>query len=324
MSIEQPPDTVDCAIVGGGPAGVAAAINLARACRSVVVIDCADEGRSDSAQRNFNYPGFPDGITAVELSALGRRQAERFGARFIPGEVHRVTGSAPRFRLDWGEGSLWARTILLATGVRDRWPEFPDFRQYVGRTMHWCLYCDGYEMQRQRVMVVGNDADAAELAIQFLRFTDDVTFVTNHGSLGLPETTVNRLASRGIPLVVGVLTAARAKERGVFDAIIVDEAREIPLDHLFSHQGADPNTELARALGVDLDEHGYVQVDLHARTSLPGVYAAGDVTRRFSHQVATAVHEGTTAATAVDHDLFEQEEQSVMDASLPPRSTPSK
>ncbi len=84
MSIEPPPDMVDWAVIGGGPADAAAAINLSRVCRRVVVIDCADEGRSDSAQRNFNYPGFPDGITAVELSNLGQRLSMPARQRFLP------------------------------------------------------------------------------------------------------------------------------------------------------------------------------------------------------------------------------------------------
>lgn len=308
MTVKSPSDMIDCVVIGGGPAGVAAAINLARACRSVIAIDCADEGRSDTAQVNHNYPGFPEGITAVELSGLGRQQAERFGAKFISGEVQRIAGASPHFRVEWSDRMIHARTILLASGVRDRWPTFPGYREYIGKTMHWCLYCDGYEVQGQRVVVVGNNEDAARLAVQLLTFTDKVSLLTNSTSSGPSPADLHRLDSRGIPVVTGLLTGARAKGHGIFDCIIVDDHEEIAVDHLFSHQGADPNTELAGSLGVDRDAHGYLRVDLHGQTTVQGVYAAGDVTRRFSHQVATAVHEGTTAATAIDSELFEREQ----------------
>ncbi|HEV2108477.1 MAG TPA: NAD(P)/FAD-dependent oxidoreductase [Thermomicrobiales bacterium] len=308
MAIQQPSDLHDVLVVGGGPAGVSAAITLARACRSVTVVDCLDIGRSDWRQRNRNYPGFPDGITAVELSRLGRQQAEQYGAHFIVGEVARLVQADSVFVASGEDFEVQARSVILATGVRDRWPVFPGYESYIGKTMHWCLYCDGYEMRGKRVVLVGNDEDAAQLAVQFLAFTDDVTLLTNSGSLGLPQALVERLASRGIPTVIGRLTDAKAKGDGILESITIDDRESLPLDHLFSHQGADPNTELARALGVELNEYGYIDTDLHARTSLPGVYAAGDVTRRFSHQVATAIHEGTTAATTIDFELFERDQ----------------
>jgi thioredoxin reductase (NADPH) len=311
MTIQQPSDLYDALIIGGGPAGVAAAITLARACRSTAVIDCMDIGRSDWRQCNRNYPGFPEGVTAVELSRLGRQQAERFGAHFLEGEVARLTRADSGFVASGRALEVRGRSVILATGVRDRWPIFPGYEDFIGKTMHWCLYCDGYEMRGKRVVVVGNDQDAALLAMQFLAFTDKVTLLTNNGSLGLSHASVERLASRSIAVVVGRLTGATAKEDGVFESITIDDRESLPLDHLFSHQGADPNCELAQALGIELDDHGYIRTDLHARTSLPGVYAAGDVTRRFSHQIATAVHEGTTAATTLDFELFERDQAAI-------------
>lgn len=312
MDINQTAPLYDALIVEGGPAGLSAGIYLGRFCRTVAVVDCRRTGRSDYAQINRNFLGFPDGLSAVEMGERGREQAERFGVRFYEAEVVRLSRGDGVFVAQAAGGlELHARAVVLATGVEDRWVEFPGYEEFVGRTLHWCIVCDGYEMRDQRVVVVGNDDETADTAIQLLRFTDRVTLLTNAGSLGLGDETVERLDAHGIRLVVGRIAGARArpKEKGCFAALRLDGGDQIDLDHLFSHQGADPNTELARALGVELTSAGYVKVDLEARTSVAGVYAAGDVTRLFSHQIVTAAHEGAAAAMALSHDLFERDQQ---------------
>ncbi|MCC6312773.1 MAG: NAD(P)/FAD-dependent oxidoreductase [Thermomicrobiales bacterium] len=199
---------------------------------------------------------------------------------------------------------LTARALVLATGVADNWPRFPGYEAFVGRSLHWCIVCDGYEMQGQRVVVVGNDDEAAETAVQLTRFTPTVTLLTNTGSLGVHPTTADWLTRRGIPLVVDRIAGATAKTPGMLATLQLERGGELPLDHLFSEQGAMPHIALARSLGAALDEHGYIRTGSEQRTSVPMVYAAGDVTRLFAHQIATAVHEGATAAAALNYDLF--------------------
>jgi thioredoxin reductase (NADPH) len=298
-------DRWDAIVVGGGPAGLAAAVNLGRSCRSVLLFDCPETGRSEYAQVNHNYLGFPDGIRAQELREQGRLQAERYGARFHPGDAVSVRRTADGFLVaDADGGGHVGRGIILATGVKDRWPRFPGYEAFVGRSLHWCLICDGYEMQGKRVVVVGNDAHAAETSIQLLRFTRDVTLLTNDGALGLPPETADRLARRGVALVVDRITGARSAAPGMLEALELERGDPLPAEHLFSLQGAEPKTALAHALGLELTADGYVKVDTEGRTSEPGVYAAGDVTRLFSHQIATAGHEGATAAFALNYDLY--------------------
>ncbi len=307
MDVTRPLDLFDALVIGGGPAGLSAAVNLARACRSVAVVDCGRPGRSDWAQTNRNYLGFPDGITAVELSALGRAQAEHYGVRFYDAEVARLVHDDAVFTAEApGDLTLHGRAVVLATGVNDRWVTFPDYEQYVGRTMHWCIVCDGYEMQGKRVLVVGNDDHAAETAIQLRHFTDQVVMLTNGGSLGLSPEQVSRSTSTAFALWLAA-SPARGHGRRASSRRCSWRGGEIELDHLFNQQGADPNSALARALGVKLTDQGYIVVDTEAKTSLPGVYAAGDVTRLFSHQVATAVHEGGTAATALNYYLYQKD-----------------
>lgn len=297
----------DAAIVGGGPAGLAAAVNLARALRSVLVFDRPQPGRSDYPQINHNYLGFPEGVPARELREQGMAQAKRFGARFCESEVMAIRRVAGGFAVEGAGGeSCQARGVILATGVHDNWTRFPGFEAFVGRSLHWCVVCDGYEMQGKRVVVAGNDDEAATTALQLRRFTPDVTLVTNDGVLGLTPEGADRLARRGLQVVIGRIARGRPREDepGMLGSLQLADGRELPTEHLFSVQGAAPQTALARSLGVQLSDSGYITVDTEQRTSQPFIYAAGDCTRLFAHQIATAAHEGATAAQTLNTDLF--------------------
>jgi thioredoxin reductase (NADPH) len=310
MDINRPVTHYDALVIGGGPAGLTAAIYLARARRTVAVFDCERTARSDWGQINHNVPGFPDGISILELSDRGRKQAERFGARFFDTEVVTLQCAGDGFDVTSSDCAFRGSAVVIATGVTDSWARFPGHEEYIGRSMHWCIVCDGYEMEGQRVVVVGNDGHAAELAIQMLRYkTEEVTVVTNSGALGISPCMTGALHRHGIRLVVGRIAGARARAKGEFEALLLEGGEEIPLDHLFCGQGAEPNTALARSLGVELNEQGYIRVDTEAHTSVNGVFAAGDVTRLFAHQVVTATHEGSAAATALDNYLFKQDQE---------------
>jgi thioredoxin reductase (NADPH) len=312
MISSSPDDRYDAVIVGGGPAGLSAAINLARACRSVALFEAEKPGRSDWGQINHNYLGFPDGISIVDLCARGRAQAERFGVRMHTAVVETVERDARGFRVTAAGRAHHGRGLVLATGVTDKWVQFPGHEEYIGKTMHWCIACDGYEMQDQRVLVVGNDADTAELALQMLGYRpSSVTVLTNSWGIGLPLDHVEALRRHGIDLVVDRIVQARATSPGCFEAVLLERGEELLLDHLFSAQGAEPNSALARSLGVELTERGYIDVDTEAKTSVAGVYAAGDVTRLNAHQVLTAAHEGATAATSLVYALYREDLKAV-------------
>jgi thioredoxin reductase (NADPH) len=307
MSEEAAPATYDAVIIGGGPAGLTAAIYLARSLRSVAVFDCDRPARSDWVQVNHNYLGFPDGISILDLGKRGRAQAERYGARFYETEVTSISRLDGEFEVTAGQNRFCGRAVILATGVTDNWVEFPGYEEFIGRSMHWCIVCDGYEMQGQRVLVVGDDEHAAQVAIQMVHYTDDVSLLVRPEAPEMDQRMRQALAARGIPVIAGEIATARAREPGVFAAVVLAGGEEIEVDHLFSEQGARPNVALAESMGIDLTDDGYIRVDTEARTSMAGIYAAGDVTRLFSHQVVTAAHEGATAATSLAHDLFAAE-----------------
>lgn len=313
MEINPTVDLYDALIIGGGPAGLSAAVYLARWCRSVAVATCDRPGRADWPQLNHNYLGFPDGVPAQELVARGREQAERYGARFYEVEIAALSCQEEDgiFKAEARDLTLRARGVVLATGVRDRWVEFPGFEAFIGRSLHWCIVCDGYEMRDQTVVIAGNDQHTAEMAIQMLRFTSEVTIVTNSGSLGMSPPTVERLDQHRVRLVVGRIASARAvkNEPGMLAALKLEAGDEVVADHLFSVQGSEPQVALATALSMRLTTDGFIEAGVEGKTSVPGVFAAGDVTRLFAHQIATAVHEGATAANSLNYYLFHKDEE---------------
>jgi len=300
----------DAAIVGGGPAGLAAAVNLGRALRSVLVFDRQQPGRSDYPQVNHNYLGFPEGVPARELCARGAAQAQQYGAQIHDEEVVAIRRAMGGFVLETSAGErCLAQGVIFATGVRDHWTRFPGFEAFVGRSLHWCIICDGYEMQGKQVVVAGNDDEAAETALQMRRFTPHVTLVTNAEEMGMTPVAAEQLSRRHVPVVLGRIVAGRAldDQPGMLECLRLEDGRELPTEHLFSSQGATPHTALAHSLAVALNDGGYIKVDTEQRTSEPFVYAAGDCTRLFAHQIATAAHEGATAAQTLNHDLFKRD-----------------
>ena len=298
-------DTIhDAVIVGGGPAGASAALYLARFQRSVVVLD-GGAGRSAGEQVNENYLGFPRGIKASRLRALGRQQAERFGARFVDGNVMTAACETDGTFLLSGDCGEWrGRTVVIATGVTDIWPAFPDVQRYVGRSLYWCITCDGFRTIDKRTILIGTDDEAATTALQFLNFTKKLVLV-NAGTESSPSISPEKretMREKGIELVEGNIERVEGA-RGMVRQVIVNGER-YEADLLFSLLGAMPNSALAAQLGVLLDEKKYVCIDDEQRTNVPRVYAAGDVTGPYAHQVSSAVHEGAMAGQTANYELY--------------------
>lgn len=291
----------DAVIVGGGPAGLSAAIYLARFERSVLVID-EGEGRSTAHQVNENYLGFPRGIAARELRRKGAAQAKRFGAEILEASVLSVRRNGKRFELRCGRRRIEAGAIVLATGVVDHFPEIEGIERYIGRSLFWCITCDGWRTRGKRVVLIGRDDEAATTAMQFLEFTDRVTLITNAGRIACSAGKQAELGDCGIEVRRARLTAFEGTRRTI-RAVVTSKGERIPADLVFSLQGSTPNNGLARKLGLKLRE-GYIVVDSEQRTSRARVYAAGDITKHHAHQVVTAAHEGAMAAQAANYDLY--------------------
>jgi thioredoxin reductase (NADPH) len=293
----------DAIVVGGGPAGLSAALYLARYLRSVVVLD-SGEGRSSHQQVNHNYLGFPDGISALDLRANGRKQLSRYPHAQV---VEAYVDDAERqddgtFVVRAGEDRRSGRVVVLATGVVDHYPRFEGWQSYVGTSLFWCITCDGYENRDRDVVVVGDDDAAAAEALQLRSLTSRVRVLTNRPGDRISDTFRTRLADAGVPVVHDEIASTEGAD-GRLRELYLRSGERMALEAMFSLQGATPETDVARALGVALDDSGYVLVDTEQKTSVPGVYAAGDLTSLHSHQVAAAVHEGAQAACAANYFL---------------------
>ena len=344
---------VDCLVVGGGPAGLAAAVQLGRLRRSCVVVD-DDAGRSLWSQVTRNHLGFPDGVTAADLRLLGQRQAVGYGADLRHGEVtglRRARGRTGGFvaavvpaeegepddatpgmganrarerrhgaRLGERETRrrtrIRARTVVLATGVIDAFPSFAGRDECVGISLFWCIVCDGFESIGRHVAVVGDDEEAIGTAFGLRHFTDRVTLATGRRRTRASTERLRSLEARDVTVLHGPVETYRHEE-GRIRSIVVgpsgsrSEATPVDCEMVFVSTPKRPRTELARRLRARADGAGYLVTDGAGRTTVSGLYAAGDATTGHSHQVTTAAHLGATAATAVNFDLYDPEEQGV-------------
>ncbi len=293
-------------VVGGGPAGLSAALYLARFDRRVAVFDTG-YGRSSWHQINHNYLGFPGGIAARELRARGRRQVEEYEqVTFLDNKVERLRRENGLFVASGQAGEWVGSAVILCTGVVDHYPVFDGWEEYVGRSMFWCITCDGYGCRGARVVVVGNTNEAASEALQLQRFTPHLSVVTDSSTCTIDERFQRRLRDANIALIHDKIVAAQGSN-GQFEAILLEGGERIEIDQLFSQHGATANTKLGEDVGVVTSREGYLCVDTEQKTNVAGVFAAGDVTRLHSHQISTAVHEGGQAAAAANYYLYPPE-----------------
>ncbi len=303
-------ETYDSVVIGGGPAGLSAAIYMCRFNRSCLVID-AGRGRTWTHEINENYLGFPDGVASKVLRALGEQQARKFGAEFVYDKINSVDKEGELFMLKGAEGEYKTRTIILATGVKDVYPEsIENITEYIGQSLFWCITCDGYKVNGKNVMVVGEDDDAVSTALQFMNFTDQITFVTNKevGQHDISAKWTERLQAAGIKFYEGKIKSVAGTD-GMFESVTLEDGQSISLEYMFNQQPAMPNNGLAKMLDLKLSDKGYIETNEEQRTNVAFVYAAGDVTRPYSHQIVTAAHEGSMAAQAANYDMYKPEQR---------------
>ena len=294
---------LDCLIVGGGPAGLTAAIYLARFHLNVSVVD---SGRSRALwiPCTHNHAGFPDGISGADLVARMQAQAIRYGARMVQGTVTRVEQAGAGFLAEWGGGDVAARSLLMATGVTNRRldmdPAEHEAAVHQG-LIRYCPVCDGYEVTDRRVAVVGAGARGLAEAVFLRSFTADVTLYHPTGPHVLTSDAQARAEAFGIRLRDGPCRAQPGERTIALEA----PGGSRTYDSIYPALGSDTHVELARQLGARIAEDGTLPVDTHQRTSIAGLYAAGDVVLGLD-QISHAMGEGGVAATTIRNDLAEQ------------------
>lgn len=299
----------DLIILGSGAAGLTAAIYAARASLAPLVFEGVQPGGQLTITTEVeNYPGFRDGIQGPELMTIMREQAARFGTEFARADVESVDLGSQPFRLT-AEGRTWsARALIVATGATAKLLGIPSESKLMGHGVSACATCDGYFFRNQRVAVVGGGDTAIEEAQFLTKFASQVTIV--HRREALRASKIMQERARGNPkisfaydsVVEEVLDPARGHVTGVrLRNVRTGESRVMEVDGLFIGIGHQPNTRLFQGQ-LELDAAGYVRTMGGTRTSVPGVFAAGDVADPVYRQAITAA--GTGCMAALDAERY--------------------
>lgn len=292
----------DVVVVGGGAAGLSAAVLLGRSRRRVVVIDAGEPRNAPSGHMH----GFlsRDGMDPAELAGIGRDEVRHYGGEIRTGRVdglERIDGPGFAVRLTDGSAST-ARALLVATGLRDELPEIPGLREQWADTVLHCPYCHGFEVRDAPLAVVGGDNRPFTLhQAQLIRqWSDDVVFFPHR--IVLDDDERERLTARGVRIIDGDVARIVADDSGVSGVQLADGS-VVPRTAVFVGPSFRPCDELLTALGCEVGDNGWVRVDSAGRTSVSGVWAAGNVVDSPA-QVINAAGAGAQAAIALNHQLL--------------------
>jgi thioredoxin reductase (NADPH) len=301
-------------IVGSGPAGFTAGIYAGRAqLEPLLITGSAPGGQMALTSEIENYPGFPQGLTGQELTQLMQQQAERFGTRVQMDEVTAVELSNHPFKVTAYGGEYEAKALIIATGTSPRKLGVPGEAEYTGRGVSYCATCDGFFFQDRKVMVVGGGDSALEEAIFLTRFATQV-YVVHRRNRPRAEKVFQERAFRNEKIEFvwdSVVTEVLGdgKVTGVnLKNVKTEEESTLEANGVFIYVGTIPNT---RFLGgqLELDDLGYIVTNRQCHTSVPGVFAAGDVQERVLRQISTAVGSGAMAAMEAEKFIAELEDR---------------
>lgn len=288
----------DAVIVGAGPAGLSAALNLARARRRVLVLD-SNRPRNSAT---FHAHGFlsRDGISPLELRRLGREELEAYPEASYERSV--VSSIEPGFAVAHTGGVASARAVIIATGLRELPPALPSLRQFYGTSAHSCMECDGYEYADRPIALVGESDDLAERALLLSQWSRDLVVFTN-GADVVDAASEARLAERGARVERRAVRDVAGDRSGITGVVLAD-GEVVPRAGVFIRPDYEAVLDFADPLGLARDAHGLIVTDPDGRASAPGVYAMGDVTPPGPQQLIVAAGMGARVASALNRDLL--------------------
>lgn len=307
-SNEQIP--VKVLILGSGPAGLSAALYTARADLAPVVLTGMELGGQVSLTYDVeNYPGFPDGVGGTELVQLFQRQAERFGAKIEFDTAVEVDLSKRPFRVKTYNTEYLADTLIVTTGATSRHLDVPGETELTGRGVSYCATCDGWFFKERDVVVVGGGDSALEEGIFLTRYAKSVTIVHRRDEFRAGAILQNRAQANSkikfimnsvVEKIIGDGSVQKVQLRNV----LTGEAQDLPADGIFVFIGHTPNSQLFNGQ-LDMDDQGYIKVDNLMHTSIPGVFAAGEIADPHYRQVITSAGMGAAAGMQANHFLDE-------------------
>jgi thioredoxin reductase (NADPH) len=300
----------DLLIIGGGPAGLTAAIYAGRArIKTLLLAGSFPGGQPVNTDMVENYLDFPDGVSGAELAQRFQRQAERFGAEVAPDEATEVDFSTNPFTVHTHKAAYEAKTVIVATGATPRRLGVPGENKFFGRGVSACATCDGFFYQDKKAVVVGGGDSAVDEAIFLTRFAREVTIVHRRDELraakiyqerAFANPKISVLWDSVVDEVLGEQTVNGVRVRNVKTG----ESSVVETDGVFIYVGLTPETGMF-AGQLELDEQGYVISDRQQRTSVPGVFVAGDVQDPRYRQIVIAAGTGAIAALEAGHFLSE-------------------
>ncbi|MFD1773930.1 NAD(P)/FAD-dependent oxidoreductase [Paenibacillus rhizophilus] len=303
--------TYDTIIIGGGIAGLQAAIQLGRySAHQVLVIDAA-QGRSSLCRSYHNILGWPDGISGEELRARGKLQAARAGVEFVSDKVLRASKRAGLFYLEGSGGTKYtAKTLLLATGIMDRFPELPGLRETLGRSVYVCPDCDGYEIQDRSTVLIGSGISGLNMAFILRQRTPHLTYI-NHEKNALSPKQRDHLEAQGIIYIEEAIARLESGEDGMIRGVTLENGRTVSAERGFIAMGGNSvHSELAEQLGVELHKNRHIEANRRSlMTNVEGVWAAGDVAVH-AEQATVAMGDGAIAAIWI-HKTLQKMKQTV-------------
>lgn len=304
MDDPAPEDDFNCVVVGGGPAGLTAAIYLARFRRRVALVD-GGKSRASLIPRSHNHPGYPDGIRGDDLLSRMRQQVQTYRVPCLPDQATDIA-RLPDGRLALQAGRrLITDHVIIATGSRDRLPPVDEPLRHIREgLLRQCPVCDAYELIDKPVAVIGTGDCAAGEALFLRHYTSDISLLTLGDDLDVADGVRSKLDDAGVKIV---RDAASGWEFGSTGVGVMLGSRHRRFAAIYSGLGIDPQNDLARKLGARLADDGRILTDAHQETSVKGVFAAGDVVTGLN-QIAVAMAQGEIAATRI-HSLLRLEER---------------
>lgn len=299
----------DVLILGGGPAGLTAAIYAARYNLSTIVISKDIGGTANLAPEIENWPGFIG--SGMELMQKIKEQAKGFGVEFMQGEIHSVERLQKLFKITVGEKELFGKTIILALGTEHKKLDIKGEKEFLGKGVSYCATCDGNFFRNKNVVVVGGANSAASAALYLSTLAKKVYILYRKHEMRCEPISLNKLKEKGNVEIVYFAKPLeiRGENKVTNIKVLIEELDkpektiELNVDGVFIEIGAKPVTDIIKNLGIELDCDGYLKTDKEMKTSAEGIFAAGDNTDNTLKQIVTAAGEGAVAAKTVQEYL---------------------
>lgn len=300
----------DVVMVGAGPAALSAAIYTTREDIETVLYEKGViGGLAATTDWIDNYPGFPDGLAGLDLAEGLRKQAERFGADIQLGEVIKIVDEGEYKKLETTDGDVFAKAVLIATGSDYKKIGVPGEAEYYARGVHYCATCDGAFYKDKNLVVVGGGNSAVQEALFLTRFAAKIDLLVR-STVKASDVLIHELEkNEKITVHLNTVTNEIVGEAGKVvkvKAMKDGEAIAFPADGVFVFVGLLPNTQFLKSSDIKLDAIGLIETDQYLQTSMPGVFAAGDVRSGATMQIASATGEGATAALRIREYLEEK------------------